>query len=227
MLSINRYSIFTLFIIALGGWLLYNRNHSQSYGTLILISGGSSCGKTSVSKALQDHFAKKDIPFLRIGLDDFFHAIGNQWFASALDATKESTKRAKGLLIKKTEENIIIETGPFYPKLIQAVTLGLKGFLDGKLNVIFEGASDFSGIKIALQKYNPFLFSIACPLNIVEERESKRKDNPIIGLARAVNTQNNFTKKTERIFDSSKQSSKDIAQEIAHFVEEHTILIPE
>ncbi len=160
--------------------------------TIILISGISSSGKTSVAIALQEIFAKKDKnPYIHLPIDSFVNMLPNQWFC--LDANANIERLESGIsFIKDDDENgprTKIHVGPVGMQLISAFFPTLNIIASNGNNIISDGVFNSDFLRIAareLQSFRVYSIGIECPLEITQEREKKRgaSNGGYIGLSR-------------------------------------------
>ena len=223
----------------------FKRDIPDHYGKVILISGLTSCGKSSTSLALQKLLAQKNEPFIILGMDDFLKSLPQEWIdLDASNGTKE--KKKEGVSFKKvakTSEEIKEESNSsekFYPEplthkyvpvigelvqdLLKALSKAARSFSDQGINVIFEGGLPLYGMKADLWERKPYLFLISCPLHVAEEREFKR--GGFKGLARGMKNLP-FEKDVDLIIDSTKASPEQAAQKVIEYMEKNAAKEPE
>lgn len=215
----------------------FKRDIPDETGKIILVSGLTSCGKSSTSAALQNLLAKQNKPFVILGMDEFLKTLPKEWID--LDSSNEvKEKKKEGVTFKKVAktkaeiEREITDPEKFYAEplthkyvpiigelvqdLLQALSKAIKSFSDQGINVIFEGGLPLYGMKTSLWEKKPYLFLISCPINIAEERESKR--GGFKGLARGMHDLP-FEKDVDLIIDSSRITPEAAAKKILDYME--------
>ena len=82
---------------------LFRKDSSAEKGTIILICGLTSCGKSSSSKALQKKLAEQNKPFILLGMDSILETLPTEWIN--LDASDgPTTVREEGLSFKQVKK---------------------------------------------------------------------------------------------------------------------------
>lgn len=138
-------------------------------GTIIILNGTSSSGKTCLLKAIQDSFQE---PFLDVGLDKFIWMLPKRFLERPLwdDVLGKAGHAGQiGHQLVKTMHRAILAIS----------ALGNYVVAD---HVFVEPSwlQDCSGL---FSEQPAWLVGVRCPLEIVEEREHKRKDRTL-GQAR-------------------------------------------
>ena len=151
---------------------------------IIYLNGPSSCGKTTLAKALQEEL---DEPFLHIGIDK---VIG--MMPSKLNAWEESAS-VPGFSWKPSMDETghpvqELQMGPFARKMCQVLkVLVLALAKEGSFLIIDDvafGKKEVDLWRRALHKYKVLWVGLQTPLSKLEERELSRKDRTQ-GSARA------------------------------------------
>jgi chloramphenicol 3-O phosphotransferase len=138
-------------------------------GTVIVINGTSSSGKTSIVHALQEML---EPPCLDMGIDRFIFMLPKRYLKRPLwDAVLGQADRAG-------ETGLLLISG-MHHAILAAANRGLNVVVD---HVLVEKAwvDECSRLLAGLPAY---LIGIRCPLEIVELRERSRKDRTL-GQAR-------------------------------------------
>jgi chloramphenicol 3-O phosphotransferase len=139
-------------------------------GTIIILNGTSSAGKTSIISALQEIL---DQPYLHAGIDTFFHMLpprylwGSQW-TEVLD--RDGGAGPVGRTVAAGMHRAIVA-------LARAGNNLLVDHVFLEVEWAFECAALFEGIPA-------HLIGVRCPLAIAEQRERQRQDRAP-GQARA------------------------------------------
>jgi len=205
-------------------------------GTIILIGGLPSSGKTSVARALQSLFAQKDTqPFLHMSLDQFMCMLPEQWFSMNAQATIE--RHASGVVfIDQQDEQgpkTKIQVGEVAMQLLSAYFPMLKLLASQGNSIISEAVFNSDYLRAAAYELAGFrVYSIGtlCPLEITQEREKKRGavNGGYIGLSRWYFEETDTHKHDYYDFsvDTSRNTPQEAAQKIYDFIarEEPTAL---
>jgi chloramphenicol 3-O phosphotransferase len=139
-------------------------------GTIILINGASSSGKTSIVHALQDLLEE---PFLEAGIDKFIFMMPERYLERPL------WDDVLGLAVR---------AGAAGHSLVSGMQQAIAALSRAGLNVIADHVlvepvwvEQCSGLFAELPAY---LVGVQCPLEVLEQRERSRK-NRTLGQARA------------------------------------------
>lgn len=138
-------------------------------GTIIILNGTSSSGKTCLLKAIQDSFQE---PFLDVGLDKFIWMLPKRFLERPLwdDVLGKAGHAGQiGHQLVKTMHRAILAISALGNYVVADHVLIEPGWLQ-----------DCSGL---FSEQPAWLVGVRCPLEIVEEREHKRKDRTL-GQAR-------------------------------------------
>ena len=223
----------------------FKRDIPDHYGRVILISGLTSCGKSSTSGALQKLLAQNNEPFIVLGMDDFLKSLPQEWID--LDSSNEvKEKKKEGVSFQKVaktkkeieEEKAASEKfyqeplthkyvpviGELVQDLLKALSKAARSFSEQGINVIFEGGLPLYGMKADLWERKPYLFLISCPLHVAEEREFKR--GGFKGLARGMSSFD-FEKDVDLIVDSTKVTPEQAAKKILEYMQKSPAKAPE
>jgi chloramphenicol 3-O phosphotransferase len=150
---------------------------------IIYLNGPSSCGKTTIAKALQDSF---DEPFLHVGIDKiigFMPAKINNWVGgpAPLGFSLEPGSDETGHPL------FHVQVGPFAKKVTRTLKDITRFLASQNYNLIIDdvafGAIEVEEWKQVLKDYNVLYVGVVAPLEILEERERIRGDR-LIGGAR-------------------------------------------
>jgi chloramphenicol 3-O phosphotransferase len=138
-------------------------------GTIIIINGTSSSGKTSIVHTLQDLLPE---PALEAGLDKFLWMMPKQYLERPLWDEVLGLASSAG------------ETGH---KLVSAMHVAIAGLSKAGWNVIADHVLvEPAWLKECVSIFSEmpaYLIGVQCPLNVLEEREHSRK-NRTLGQAR-------------------------------------------
>jgi chloramphenicol 3-O-phosphotransferase len=199
----------------------------MSSGTIILIGGLSSSGKTSIARELQKLFAQQSVAYLHMPIDAFMQFLPEQWFC--IDATSHIDRQDSGItFIDQRDEKGLktkIAIGPVAMHLISAYFPTIKILALRGNNVISDAAFSSDFLKYGMQELaglRVYSISIRCPLEITQAREIARgaQNGGYIGLSRwyAEETDANTHELYDFMVDSSHKSPQELALEIYNFV---------
>lgn len=139
-------------------------------GTIIILNGTSSSGKTSIVKALQDAF---DEPYLEAGLDKFIWMLPERYLDRPLwdDVLGLATQAGR--------------TGR---QLVAGMHQAIQALSQAGINVIADHVLvEASWWLDCVQRFSDrpaYLVGVRCPLHVLEQREKERR-NRTLGQARA------------------------------------------
>lgn len=139
-------------------------------GTIILLNGTSSSGKSSLIRGLQDELAE---PYLEFGLDKFIWMLPKRYFRQPLWNN----------VLGKADQ-----AGEYGHQLVRGMHRAVKTLAVGGLNllvdhVLVEPAWVFDCAE-QLHALKAYLIGVRCNLQILEQRERDRDDRTL-GQARA------------------------------------------
>jgi chloramphenicol 3-O phosphotransferase len=139
-------------------------------GTVIILNGASSSGKTSIVRALQEVL---DEPYLDAGLDRFLWTLPKRYMERPL------WDEVLGLAV---------EAGPVGHRLVFGMHRALVALVAAGNNVIVDHVLvEPAWLRDCAMVFNgarAFLVGVRCPLEVLEQRERERRDRTL-GQARA------------------------------------------
>lgn len=199
-------------------------------GTIILIGGLSSSGKTSVARELQKLFAQHEAPYLHIPIDAFMQFLPEQWFS--MDANSKIQRQEAGVtFIDQGDEQgakTKIQVGLVAMQLLAAYYPTLNLLAAHGNNIISDAVFNSDFLKYGAQQLaecQVYSIGIRCPLEITQARELARgaQDGGYIGLSRwyAEETDANMHDLCDFIVDSAQYSPQELAEQIYDFVHNH------
>jgi chloramphenicol 3-O phosphotransferase len=139
-------------------------------GTIIVLNGTSSSGKTSILKALQDQLQE---PYLDMGIDRFIWMMPRRYLDRPLwdDVLgKAAQAGSSGMILFSGMHHAIAAAARRGNNIIADHVLVERAWVD-------ECAQLFAEMKA-------YLIGLHCPLEVLEQREADRKDRTL-GQARA------------------------------------------
>ena len=145
-------------------------------GTVILLNGAGSAGKSSLSRALQDVLAG---PWLHVALDSFLQMFPDRYW----DNPDGFLNRDE---IDEGKPQITLEIGPAGHDLLKAMRLSVAAMAGAGNDLIVDdvildgGIGKYEALLAGIRFYKVGVFA---PLPVLEDREIKQGDRAI-GLAR-------------------------------------------
>lgn len=199
-------------------------------GTIILIGGLSSSGKTTAARELQKLYAQQSVAYLHMPIDDFMQFLPEEWFC--IDANASIERQESGItFIDQADQQgpkTKIHIGPVGMKLIAAYFPTIKVLASHGNNVISDAAFSTDFLKYGAQElagFRVYSISVRCPLEITQARERARgaRNGGYIGLSRwyAQETDANTHELYDFMVDSSDKTPQEVAREIFEFVNNH------
>jgi chloramphenicol 3-O phosphotransferase len=145
-------------------------------GRILLLNGTSSSGKTTLVRALQ---AALPDPWLEIGIDRFVFALPKRYLDQPLWSEVFRYVRPEG----RTEGPFTIATGPLGERLVSGMHRTVGALADDGLDVIVDHVLlERAWLDECVERWRPFdvrFVGVRCPLEVVEQRERKRRDRTI------------------------------------------------
>jgi chloramphenicol 3-O phosphotransferase len=155
-----------------------NRTKPTQSGTIIILNGPSSVGKSSIMKAFQ---AKEAKPWLSIGIDNFFVAVLPPKFY--LEDKPEHRLVMHGVASQDKEGKLFtLEVGAEGQKVIKGMHQAIAAYAHTGNNVIvdyikYEDAW-IPDLKEALRGVKVIWIGVTAPLEIIQQREKTRGTSP-------------------------------------------------
>jgi chloramphenicol 3-O phosphotransferase len=203
--------------------ILYG-NQKSPKGTLIILNGPSSAGKSSIQKEFQKISSE---PYLAAGIDDFHVMLPENYIGP-------DTPEGKGINVTITEDEkgrmLAIQFGESAQKVIKGMHLSLAALASAGNDVIVDYIlydSDWlPDLVEALKNHHVYFVGVRCSLEELERRERARsKSDPeregIVGHARS----HYATVHANMIYDleinTEFSTSNECARMIRAYIEEH------
>ena len=151
----------------------------STFGKIILLSGPSSAGKSTLSKALQSVLAE---PYWHLSLDMIWFMLPPQrpdpnWYpgmtADHMKAFAHTVGSLTGLGI-----NVIAETGFFSPEEVAVFVADVRGER-GEGTSVRAGTTNCEGASARLANRDILFVGVCCPLEEIERREVTRDDREV------------------------------------------------
>jgi len=199
-------------------FLFLKKEKIQKTGTIILLNGPSASGKSSLQKIFQKI---DDELYLTIGIDNFFDVI-------LPDVGDDGTSVKNNEIIRWVEftqddQNhplISLYVGPAGYRVIKGMHRAIAAYAEQNNNIIMDyilyDQKWLPDLVNALKDYKVYLVGIYTPLEIIEQRESKRGTSPI-GHARS----HYHTVHENMIYDLTLDTSLNTPEELAYTIKEY------
>ena len=156
------------------------------YGSIILLNGVTSSGKSSIAEALQELLEE---PFLHLGIDVFTRMLPKRYFSFLYPP--ENDLALKGFHWEPMSENDenygFIRAGPAAQRLIRGMHRACAGLASSGNHLIIDDVLFYEEWLLdylnALKDFKVLFVGVLCPLDELERRERERGDRNI-GQAR-------------------------------------------
>lgn len=178
-------SLVLVAIIALCFWTrLPKQNSFGKKGTIVILNGPSSVGKSSIQKKVQELFTE---PYLRMGLDDLAFLP-----ARYISINGPVPPADQGIWLDTTQKDgrriVTIHYGEVGQKMIKGIHRTFAAFAATGNNIIVDyilyDAAWLQDLAHTLKDYKVYFIGVHAPLSVIEEREIARGDR-LLGHARS------------------------------------------
>lgn len=171
------YTTFLGIVILFTGGCMNNTTNNK-LGTVIILNGPSSVGKSSIIKAFQ---AKRPEPWLSIGIDNFFVGVLPPKFY--LESKPEHYTVMHGISSEDKDGKLFtLEIGPEGQKVIRGMHKAIAAYAQCGNNVIVDYIKYeqdwITDLKEALHGINVIWIGVTASLESIQEREKKRGTSP-------------------------------------------------
>lgn len=155
-----------------------DKSSNNSSGTVIILNGPSSVGKSSIIKAFQ---TKQSTPWLSIGIDNFFVGVLPPKFY--LESKPEHYTVMRGIASEDKDGKLFtLEVGPEGQKVIKGMHRAIAAYAQAGNNVIVDYIKYeqpwIADLKNSLQGINVIWVGVTASLESVEQREKGRGTSP-------------------------------------------------
>ncbi len=211
-------AILALFLIY---YLQRSKKASQPQtGTIIILNGPSAAGKSSIQKQFQKI---SDELYLTVGIDGLFDSI-----LPDVDENGKSIKNNETIRWiefgkdKNEHQTITLHIGPAGYRVIKGMHRAIAAYAKQNNNIIMDyilyDSSWLPDLINTLKNYKVYLVGIHTPLEVIEQRESKRGTSPI-GHARSHYHTVHEGMIYDLELDTSLNTPEELAQQIRNFVQ--------
>ncbi|HEV2916468.1 MAG TPA: hypothetical protein VGW78_01865 [Candidatus Babeliales bacterium] len=204
-----------------------NESTNLSNGTLIVLSGTTSSGKTSTAQALQTLYATEGIAYLHMPGDAVFAMLPKQWINfNPHDANKTITDGLQFIRIDDEHgPKIQMKVGKTVLKLILGIFPTINTYLDYGNNIIFDSVIMCGWLKqIApiMAHKNAYFIGITCSKEVALAREKSRDGFPGLVRGQLEATGDDAVHEPgiyDLLIDTTNISSEQAARQIKDYVE--------
>lgn len=167
---------FGISLLFTGGCM--NNTTNNELGTVIILNGPSSVGKSSIIKAFQ---AKQSVPWLSIGIDNFFVGVLPPKFY--LESTPEHYVVMRGISSEDKDGKLFtLEIGEEGQKVIKGMHRAIAAYANAGNNVIVDyikyEQNWIPDLKESLHGINVIWVGVTASLETIQQREKKRGTSP-------------------------------------------------
>lgn len=195
-------------------------------GSIIILNGAPSVGKSSIQKALQNIM---DEPYLSLGIDNLMvgtlpeRCITGELFKKG--KPKAGVEGMHGFYEHDAEgKKFKLEFGPACRNLVRGMHRSFAAMANERNNIIVDyilyDQNWLPDLVDALYGYNVYFIGVKAPLDIVQKREKKSGASPE-GHARAYYDTVHEHGEYDLIVDTLELSPEQAAEKIKKFVKEH------
>ena len=194
-------------------------------GTVIILSGPSASGKSSIQKKIQEYF---DEPFLSLGIDNLFDEILPDYYGLGEVKPKgrfsEKDIRYVETLELEGKKAIKLFVGPLGRKVVSGMHRSIASYAHAGNYVVVDyilyEKGWFSELVEELKGVKVYYIGIQFPIEAIEERERKRATSPI-GHARSHYKEAHFYDNYDLLIDNPKLTAEEIALKIKNHMKAH------
>jgi chloramphenicol 3-O phosphotransferase len=213
---VQKIILLIIFLVGVSMFVKDNKRQNSNYGSVVILNGPSSVGKSSIVKAFQ---AKQKGPWLGTGIDHLYVGVVPPIW---LD---DKPEHSSIMTIATTEEKgLTVVTAVFGPegqKVIKGMHRAIAAYAHVGNNVIvdyikYEDAW-LTDIQEALRGVNVIWVGVNAPLSLIEEREKQRGTSPR-GHARSHYDTVHKGMKYDLEIDTEKVTSDEAAEEIIKYI---------
>lgn len=154
-------------------------------GSVIVLSGPSSAGKTTLAAAVQRRFAADGECWFVYGIDDYFAKIPFEWVTAG---THVGAHAEDGVVLEVVDGSFRMHLGPIGRRVLTAWRGAVGGAVRAGLNVIADDVvlteDDWRGWQVELDGLDAHWVRVTIALDLLEARERGRTDR-LPGQARS------------------------------------------
>ena len=212
----NKIILFIMFMVGVSMFVKYSKRENTNYGSVVILNGPSSVGKSSILKAFQ---AKQKGPWLGTGIDHLYvGVIPPIW----LD---DKPEHHSIMTIATTEEKgfpvVTAIFGPEGQRVVKGMHRAIAAYAHVGNNVIVDyikyDDAWFKDIQEVLNGVKVVWVGVNAPLEVIENREKERGTSPR-GHARSHYDTVHRGIKYDLEIDTDKVTSDEAAEEIIKYI---------
>lgn len=216
----NLFLLAAISILFMSACMNEKSNVNTESGTVIILNGPSSVGKSSIIKAFQ---AMRPEPWLSIGIDNFFVGVLPPKFY--LEPKPEHYAVMRGIASEdKSGKLFTLEVGAEGQKVINGMHRAIAAYVQSGNNVIVDYIKYeqpwIADLKYALQGIKVIWVGVTASLESIQQREKKRGTSPE-GHARSHYRTVHQDVNYDLMLDTDKLSPEKSAEKIIEFMQEH------
>jgi len=187
-------------------------------GRVVMLNGASSAGKSTLARVLQDDLAAAGSPWIVFSWDDFVPRLPGRWRSVPGSLGDRSDDGCSYRLVREEPMlEALLEVGVVGRRLLAGYHRSIAALARAGVDVIVEevmiSADEWEDWRQALGDVDVRWIAVRCDTEIVERRESQRRDR-YPGLARGTSSVVHLYATYDLEVDSSRSSPEEMAQEI-------------
>ncbi len=210
--------IIFIFMMAMSYWF-YTEKIPVSSGTIIILNGPSSVGKSSIQKKVQELFSQ---PYLRMGLDDLAF-LPSRYIS--IDGPVPPADQ--GIWLATTQEDdhqiVTIHYGDVAQRMMKGIHRTFAAFAVAGNNIVVDyilyDPAWLADLISVLKPFKVYFIGVNAPLSVIEERE-KQRGNRLSGHSRSHYDTVHKGLVYDLEIDSSELTPEESALVIKKFIEE-------
>lgn len=220
MLSKAIYFIITVVLLA-GGWIFMQKNQSKQYGTVIILNGPSTAGKSSIQKEFQ-HLMLPNL-WIKLGIDNLFDKPMPDITLEKLAFWQKPNLIRWVTTTQDAQNNNVITllTGEQGDKVAYGMNSAIAEYAKAGCNVIVDYIAYqeawLKDLQSKLSDIPTYWVKVNIPLETLEAREAARGTSPK-GHARSHYDTVHWNIKYDLEVNSETDSASTIANQIKDFV---------
>jgi chloramphenicol 3-O phosphotransferase len=153
-------------------------------GTVVVLNGTSSSGKTSIANAFQESRSQADELWLVIGLDDFLAKLPGRWIEVGAWV---GPLAGDGIRLMRDGDRANFHIGEHARRLMRAYRRTVREIARAGVNVVVDEVSlhedEWQDWCAALEGLDPVWVAVRCDVDVASHREAARGDRAL-GLVR-------------------------------------------
>lgn len=205
-------------LVALAAIFYFTKTTQANFGTIIILNGPSSVGKSTIQKAVQANFDK---PYLRMGLDDL--AFLPPQYISINGPVSPADQGIWLDTIQKDGKQIVsIHYGTAGQRMIKGIHRTFGAFASTGNNIVVDyilyDRAWLADLVQTLKGYKVYFIGVNAPLDLIEQRE-KERGNRLLGHSRSHYYDVHQGLLYDLEIDSSELNAQQAADAIKHFID--------